>query len=74
MSTLSTTQRQHLPLADFGWPAKRLYPIVDQSDVAAASHLIGKAPASVQSYIKARIIAICKRKGFTIPAAWQPNA
>jgi hypothetical protein len=69
MSTLNAAQRARLPLSDFGDPARRLFPIVDASDVSDAAHLIGKAhnPAAV----KARIIAIAKRKGFGIPDAWK---
>lgn len=72
MSNLSTKERAALKDSDFGDPDRKLFPIMDQSDVDAAAHLIGKAqnPAAV----KAKIIAICKRKGFTIPAAWQTDA
>ena len=72
MSKLNTAQRKALPLADFGDPANRLYPIVDQDDVDSAAHLIGKArnPEAV----KARIIAIAKRKNLSIPDAWKVAA
>lgn len=73
MSNLSKAQRDALPLSSFGWPEKRLYPIVDASDVSAAAHLIGKAPASVRERIKARIIAIAMRHGWPIPQAWQTS-
>ncbi len=71
MSNLTQSQRLKLPLSDFGWPDKRLYPIVDASDVSDAASLIGKAPAPMRGRIKARIIAIAKRKGFAIPDAWK---
>lgn len=69
MSKLTTKQRLALPLSDFGDPKRRLFPIVDAADVDAAAHLIGKAadPAAV----KARVISIAKRKGFSIPDAWK---
>lgn len=69
MSTSTPKERRSMPLAAFGDPERRLFPILDQSDVDAAARLIGKAqnPAAV----KRRIIAIAKRKGFSIPDAWQ---
>jgi hypothetical protein len=72
MSKLNTAQRKALPSEDFGDPASRLFPIVDQDDVDSAAHLIGKAknPGAV----KARIIAIAKRKGLSIPDAWKTDA
>lgn len=68
MSTLSAAQRAKLPESDFGDPARRLFPIVDQQDVDSAAHLIGKAknPGAV----KAQISAIVKRKGLKLPDAW----
>jgi hypothetical protein len=74
MSTLTKAQRDRLPLSSFGDEAHRLYPIVDASDVRGAAALIGKAPASQRAHIKARIIAIAKRKGFPIPDAWQTGS
>lgn len=72
MSKLNTAQRKALPSEDYGDPAARLFPIVDQQDIDSAAHLIGKAksPATV----KARIIAIAKRKGLTVPDAWKTDA
>ena len=72
MSKLSTKQRKALDLADFGDPARRLFPILDQDDVDSAAHLIGKA-ANPEA-VKKRIIAIAKRKGLKIPDAWQEKA
>lgn len=69
MSTLSQKQRMSLPLSSFGDPARRLFPIVDASDVVDAAHLIGKAKDP--DAVRRRIVAIAKRKGFPIPAAWQ---
>ncbi len=64
---ISTKERNALADEDFAGP-NRSFPIADQDDVDSASHLIGKAdnPAAV----KARIIAIAKRKGLTLPEAW----
>lgn len=69
MSNLDTKQRKALPLSDFGDPDRRLFPIVDQDDVDSAAHLIGKAKDP--EAVKRRIIAIAKRKGLSIPDAWQ---
>lgn len=63
--------RDKLKASDFGDPAGRKFPIVTAGDVSDAASLIGKAddPAAV----KARIIAIAKRKGFesAIPESWK---
>jgi len=72
MSKLSAQQRRELPLADFGDPERRLFPIVDQDDVDSAAHLIGKAQNPEK--VKACVIAIAKRKGLTLPAAWTAKA
>ncbi len=69
MSTLNTKQRDALKDADFGDPAGRKFPILDQDDVDSAAHLIGKA-ANPEA-VKKRIIAIAKRKGLKLPDAWQ---
>ena len=60
--------REEIDAEDFAGPDKS-YPIVTQASVDDAASLIGKAddPDSV----KAKIIAIAKRKGLTIPDAWQ---
>ena len=54
--------------ADFAGP-DRSFPVTSQAQLDAAAHLIGHAadPAAV----KAKAIAIAKRKGFTLPDAWQ---
>ncbi len=69
MSTLTTAQRAKLPASAFGDPAGRRFPILDQNDVDSAAHLIGKA--SNPDAVKRRIIAIARRKGLSIPKAWQ---
>jgi len=72
MSNLTQKQRMQLPLSSFGQPEDRKFPIVDASDVADAASLIGKAKNPAKT--KARIIAIARRKGFAIPAAWEADA
>jgi hypothetical protein len=72
MSNLTAKQRRELPLSDFGDPGRRLYPVVDQEDVDSAARLIGKAKDP--EAVKKKIIAICKRKGLTIPDAWKETA
>jgi hypothetical protein len=71
MSTLTTAQRAKLPASAFGDPSRRLFPILDQADVDSAKYLIGKAkdPAAV----KARIIALAKAKGLSIPTNWDSD-
>jgi len=68
---VTAAQREATPLSDFGWPEQRKYPITSQARLDAAARLIGRAPASMQARIKARIIAIAKRKGYTLPDSWQ---
>lgn len=68
-SKLSKEDRAKLDPAEFGDPARRLFPIMDQSDVDAASRLIGKAKDP--DAVKKRIMGICKKKGFTCPEAWE---
>lgn len=70
MSNLSQTERDKLPDSDFGDPAGRRFPIIDQSDVDASAHLIGRAKGINVAKVKARIIAICKRKKLNPPATW----
>lgn len=62
-------KRDALPAADFGDPERRLFPVADQDDVDSAARLIGKA--ADPEAVKRRIIAIAKRKGLTVPDAWQ---
>ena len=54
------------------------YPILSRDDVAAAVHAIGRAGADNYgaAKLKANIIAIAKRKGWTdaLPKAWQGGA
>jgi hypothetical protein len=71
MSKLTKKQRDALPESDFGDPARRLFPIVDQDDVDSAAHLIGKAKNP--EAVKKRIIAIARRKGLKIPEAWKAD-
>jgi hypothetical protein len=72
VSELNTAQRKALPLSSYAWPAKRLYPVVDASDMQGVASLLGKAPESVRPFIKRRAMAIARRKGFAdaIPQAW----
>jgi hypothetical protein len=58
-----------MDLSNFGDPAKRAFPVLNQEDLDNAARLIGHAdnPAAV----KKRLIAIAKRKGLTLPDAWK---
>lgn len=61
------SDRAKIAPEDFAGPNKT-FPIVTQQDVHDAARLIGHAanPAAV----KARVIAIARRKGFALPDAW----
>ncbi len=63
--------REKIPDEDFAGP-NRTFPIVTQQDVHDAARLIGHAanPAAVT----ARIKAIAKRKGFSLPKEWQDES
>ncbi len=69
--SLSVKEREAIPLEDFAWPEERKFPIDSQEHLDSAAHLIGKAPADKRDAIKARAIDIAKRRGFTLPEAWQ---
>jgi hypothetical protein len=60
--------RDKMNASDFAGPNES-FPISTQADVDAAAHLIGKA--ADPEAVKRKIIAIAKRKGLTVPAAWQ---
>src|SRR5581483_9325736 len=62
--------RKQIPREDFAWPEERKYPITSQAHLDAAAKLIGRAPEAMQAKIKARAIAIAKRKGFKLPDSW----
>lgn len=66
---ITQAQRDDLDDSDFGDVAGRKFPIRNQSDLDSAAHLIGKA--SNPEAVKKRIIKIAKRKGLTLPPAWQ---
>lgn len=63
--------RSKIPPEDFAGPHKT-FPIVTQQDVHDAARLIGHARNP--DAVKARVIAIAKRKGFALPKAWQSSS
>jgi hypothetical protein len=71
---LTVAARKQLPLEDFAWPEQRKYPITSQQRLDSAARLLGRAPTDMQPKIKARAIAIAKRKGFQLPDSWQADA
>lgn len=64
------TERDKIPTEDFADPERRKYPITSQKHLDSAVKLLGKAPASRQAAIKARIKKIAKRKNFILPKSW----
>ena len=60
--------RKDIPDEDFAGP-DHSFPIVNQASVDDAAHLIGKADDP--EAVKAKIVAIAKRKGLKLPDAWQ---
>lgn len=71
MSDISMKQRQSMDASYFGDPQGRRFPIMDQSDVDAASHLIGRAKGINKNKVRRRIMLIAKRKGLKHPEAWE---
>ncbi len=69
--SMSQKQRDALPDSDFAWPEEQKYPIPDQAHLDAAVKLLGHAPTDKQASIKARIKAIAKRKGLSLPESWK---
>lgn len=63
--------RNKMPKEDFAGPHES-FPIKTQADVNAAKHLVGHADDP--EAVKAKIIAIAKRKGLTIPSSWVTKA
>ncbi len=60
--------RDKMDDSDFAGPHQS-FPIKDQEDVDNAARLIGHADDP--EAVKHKIIAIAKRKGLSIPKAWQ---
>ncbi|HEU4988448.1 MAG TPA: hypothetical protein VFT41_01540, partial [Gemmatimonadaceae bacterium] len=71
MTKWTQAKRDALPLSQYGDPDHKLFPISDQDDVDSAAHLIGKAKNPEK--VKARVIAIAKRLGLSIPDAWKDD-
>jgi len=70
---ISVDKRKNLPLSDFGWPERRLFPIISAAHVMSAARLIGRAKRvtpDIAEKIKKRIIAIARRKGYPLPSSW----
>jgi phage head maturation protease len=61
--------REKVPAEDFGDPENRAYPIVIAEDVLDVAKLIGQADNP--KAVKARIIAIAKKKKFPLPESWK---
>ena len=71
-------ERDALPNSDFGYVngERRLFPVRNQDDLNAASHLIGRAKGlsdKDRENVKKKLKAIAKRKGLSIPKAWDNN-
>lgn len=65
----SQKERDSMDDSDFGDPAKQAFPVKSQQDLENAARLIGHADNP--EAVKARLKAIAKRKGLTLPKAWQ---
>src|SRR5579859_5569175 len=66
----SQSEREAMPLSDFGDPDNRAFPIKVAEDVIHAAERLHNASGS-QAAIKARIKKIAKRKGFPLPKSWE---
>ena len=65
----SQSERENIPLEDFGDPDNRAFPIKVAEDVIHAAERLHNASGN-QATIKARIKKIAKRKGFPLPDTW----
>jgi hypothetical protein len=72
VSTLTKADRDKLPESDFGWPERRLFPVVDEEDVRAVARLAGKAHEPEK--VKKKVLEICQRKGLKPPEGWGEEA
>jgi|SRR5579859_49546 len=72
---ISKKERDSMSAADFAGKNKS-FPIKKQADVDAAFHSLGRAGSDnySTSVIRANIIKIAKRKGFTLPKSAQSDA
>lgn len=66
--SISQKERDAIDDSDFAGPHQS-FPIDSQEHLDAAAHLIGHADDP--EAVKRKAIAIAKRKGFTLPKAWQ---
>jgi hypothetical protein len=66
---LTDEQRAALSPEEFGDPSRRLFPILTQEDVDKAPRRV--LALSNADEVKARIIAIAQKKGFSIPEDWK---
>lgn len=77
LRNISQEERDALPASDFAGK-NRSFPIIIGEDVDAAARSIGRAGSDNYSpdELKARIIAIAKRKGLTasLPEDWKPKS
>jgi hypothetical protein len=70
IKALRAAQRRRVPTSDFAGPHNS-FPIRNQQDVDNAARLVGHAANPVA--VRARIIAIAKRKDLKIPNAWKKD-
>lgn len=73
---LSAEKRRELPSNVFGYPKKRLFPILSEKDVMSAAKLIGRAKLTdkEREQVKRRIINIAMREGYKLPEAWASDS
>lgn len=72
---LSEEKRRELPANVFGYPKKRLFPILSEKDVMSAAKLLDRAKLTdkERDNVKRRIIDIAIREGYKLPEAWNPD-
>lgn len=69
MSKLTAEEYAVLPTLDFGDPANRKFPIVDQDDVNFSASDMAGVTMNVDSF-KRRVLTIAKRKNLQVPETW----
>jgi uncharacterized protein (DUF305 family) len=74
---MSQSTRDKAKASDYGDPEGKKFPIMTAASVLAAARLLGRAKGyddAKRASVKARIIRIAKRKGFSLPKAWMSKS
>jgi hypothetical protein len=74
IEAMSPATRAKAKASDYGDPENNKFPIMSQASVLSAARLLGRAKGyddAKRAAVKARVVRIAKRKGYSLPKAWQ---